>query len=237
MTSESIVETEEVVVEVEVPEYTYINYSEYQSEGVTGRAYRVQISSDATEEELFLVFDDLTAEDGYHIHTVWFYEEVIDVEVMGFYTVGMIEEELVGSTPTYTAVQWDKETLADMRAQFELEAATLRSISDDSFGVAEAFYSPDNEFLPTPIEIFSTTASENGLAENCYYIEGVVTSIESVSGYDHVFLDTEYGPIAIGSALISLPDVSEDDVVTVYFQYQGWSGVMEMCAGIFVYHE
>ena len=75
-----------------VPEYSLINSDEYVQGGETGIGYRVAIGDGATEEEMRAVFSDLCSGDVYSLHTVWFYGLPGDVEDIGSFSVGMLED-------------------------------------------------------------------------------------------------------------------------------------------------
>lgn len=95
--------------------YTIINSSEYVRSGRTCIGYRVEISDSATEDDMRAVFSELASNDSYYLHTVWFYGLASDVDLVGSYTVGMIEEETEGSTPVFTACSLDPETIEHFR--------------------------------------------------------------------------------------------------------------------------
>ena len=48
---------------------------EYAQGDLRGASYRVSVPSQATEDELEGVFADVTAGDGFDVHTVWFYSD------------------------------------------------------------------------------------------------------------------------------------------------------------------
>ena len=97
---------------------------------------------------------------------------------------------------------------------------------------------PENSFTPAPEEIFTTPASENGLADTAYYVSGTVLSRSELSGYDTIRLSTDNGDILISSVYIDLPELSEGDQITAYFVYTGMSAMYdELPCGIYIYQE
>lgn len=104
-----------------VPEYSVVNESEYARDGNKCIGYRVEIGDGAAEEDMRAVFNDVTSDDGYYLHTVWFYGLASDVNNIGFYTAGMLEEEDVTqratSSPRYTAPFVTTDELADLRSE------------------------------------------------------------------------------------------------------------------------
>lgn len=111
----------------------------------------------------------------------------------------------------------------------------VRSIPDPSF-TQEALV-PDNSFTPAPVEIFSTTAEENGLGDMAFYASGEIVSRSDVGGYDTIQVATEAGDLYISAVLIDLPEMAEGETVTVYFVYTGWSDSLGGACGAYVYSE
>ena len=217
-----------------VPPYSFISADRYISGGKEGRGYRVEISEDASEEEMRAVFADLTSADDYPLHTVWFYGQAGDVDAIGSYTVGMLEETVPGGVPVFTACSLDAATIASFRDKAD-EAALTRSILTPSL-MQEALV-PDNSFAPAPAVIFSTTAEENGLADSAYFVEGEVVSRSEIAGYDTIRLSTADGDLYVSSVSVPFGEIAEGDSVTVFFVYAGWSNSLEAPAAEYVYHE
>ena len=105
-----------------VPEYSFINSDRYVQNGTTGIGYRVAIGDDATEEEMRAVFVELCSADSYDLHTVWFYGLPSDVEDVGSFSVGMLEEKSRGAEPVFTPCTYDADISAhlDTPRSFEL---------------------------------------------------------------------------------------------------------------------
>lgn len=217
-----------------VPDYTLIDSSEYARDGKECVGYRVEIAEDATEEGLRAVFDELSAADSYYLHTVWFYGLASDVEAVGAYTVGMLEEEAPGTSPVFTAPTYDAETIAALRERAG-EEADARSIPSPSFQ-QEALV-PDNLYPAAPAELFSTPASENGLGDRPFYAAGTVEERAEMSGYDTIRLSTEAGEVYVSAVTIPLEEISAGDEAVVYFVYSGWSDTLGGASGVYVYHE
>lgn len=217
-----------------VPPYSLINSDEYVSGSSKGVGYRVEIGDGATEEDMRAVFAELAAVGSYDIHTVWFYGLASDVEAVGAYTVGMIEEPSPGKAPVFTAADFDAATLASLRdrAQADSEA---RSIPSPSFQ-QEALV-PDNSFMRAPGELFTTPASENGLGDQAFYAEGTVEEVAEISGKDAFRLSTDAGEIWVSAVTVPLGEVAQGDEVVAFFVYLGWSDVLEKAVGSYVYHE
>ena len=97
---------------VSVPPYSLISSDTYPTGAAKGVGYRVEIGDGASEEDMRAVFAELAAVGSYDVHTVWFYGLASDVEAVGVYTVGMIEEPGPGETPVFTAADFDAATLA-----------------------------------------------------------------------------------------------------------------------------
>ena len=98
-----------------VPEYSFINSDRYVQNGTTGIGYRVAIGDGATEEEMRAVFGELCSADSYDLHTVWFYGLPSDVEDVGSFSVGMLEEKSRGVEPVFTPCTYDADTIAALR--------------------------------------------------------------------------------------------------------------------------
>lgn len=96
---------------------------------------------------------------------------------------------------------------------------------------------PDNYFEPTQEIIFSTPASENGLADVPFYAEGEVVSRSEIGGYDTIQLSTETGDLYISATIIPFEEVSEGDQATFFFLYSGWSDTLGGACGVYVHHE
>ena len=217
-----------------VPEYDLINSDEYVQGGKTGIGYRVAIGDDATEEEMRAAFADLCSGDSYALHTVWYYGLASDVETVGSFSVGMLEEVSPGSPPEFTPCTYGAELIASLRGQ-EAAADDVRSIP--SLSIMQEALVPDNAFSPVPVEVFSTTAGENGLGDMAFYADGEIVSRSDVGGYDTIQVATEAGDLYISAVLVDLPEISEGEAVTVYFVYTGWSDSLGGACGAYVYSE
>lgn len=216
------------------PEYALIDSSKYVRDGKECVAYRVEIGDGAAEEDMRAVFDELSAVDDYYLHTVWFYGLASDVEAVGAYTVGELEEETPGGDPVFTPAAYDAETIAALRDRAG-EEPDVRSIPSPSFQ-QEALV-PDNLFSAAPAEIFSTPASENGLGDRPFYAVGTVEERAEMSGYDTIRLSTEAGEVCVSGVTIPIGEISVGDEVVVYFIYSGWSETLGIASGVYVYHE
>lgn len=219
----------------DAPEYELINSDEYVQGGKNGIGYRVAIGDDATEEDMRAVFSDLCSGDSYALHTVWFYGLASDVETIGSFSVGMLEEVSPGSDPEFTPCTYGEELIASLRDQGGDSVGDVRSIPDLSI-MQEALV-PDNSFSLAPVEIFSTTAEENGLGDMAFYASGEIVSRSDVGGYDTIQVATEAGDLYISAVLVDLPEISDGEAVTVYFVYTGWSDSLGGACGAYVYSE
>lgn len=219
-----------------VPEYDLINSDEYVQGGKNGIGYRVAIGDDATEEEMRAVFAALCSGDSYAIHTVWYYGLASDVDTVGSFSVGMLEEVSPGSVPEFTPCTYGEELIASLRGQGGGDDADdVRSIP--SLSLMQEALAPDNAFSPAPAEIFSTTAEENGLGDTAFYADGEIVSRSDVGGYDTIQVATEAGDLYISAVLVDLPEISEGEAMTVYFVYTGWSDSLGGACGAYVYSE
>lgn len=146
-----------------VPEYSFINSDRYVQNGTTGIGYRVAIGDGATEEEMRAVFGELCSADSYDLHTVWFYGLPSDVEDVGSFSVGMLEEKSRGAEPVFTPCTYDADTIAALRergAETE-QSDEARSIPRPS--IQQEALVEENRFYPVDGAIFTTAADENGL--------------------------------------------------------------------------
>lgn len=220
-----------------VPEYSLINSDEYVQGGETGIGYRVAIGDGATEEEMRAVFSDLCSGDVYSLHTVWFYGLPGDVEDIGSFSVGMLEDTS-GKEPVFTPCNYDADLIAALRAKAkspEESGDAARSIPSPT--IKQEALVENNRFEPVDEIIFSTPASENGLGDTPFWVEGEFESRSDLGGYDTIQLSTEYGDLYISAAFIDFPEISEGDEATVFFVYSGFSDALGAPCGVYVYHE
>lgn len=61
--------------------------------------YRVVVPADASQEQLLDVFDKVTSNDGYYLHTAWFFSDSSLADGGATYDVAMIEEDGEGADP------------------------------------------------------------------------------------------------------------------------------------------
>lgn len=217
-----------------VPVYSLINSDEYASGSSKGVGYRVEIGDGASEEDMRAVFAELAAVGSYDLHTVWFYGLASDVEAVGVYTVGMIEEVRPGEAPVFTAPTLDAVAIAALREKAQA-SGEARSIPSPSF--AQEVLVPDNSFMAAPGELFTTPADENGLGDRAFYAEGVVDEVGEVAGSDAFLLSTNAGEIWVSAVAVPLGEIAQGDEVVAFFVYLGWSGELETAVGSYVYHE
>ena len=177
----------------DVPDYRLIDSSEYSRDGKDCVGYRVEIAEDASEEDMRAVFSELSAADAYYLHTVWYYGLASDVETIGSYTVGQLEEVAEGSEPVFTAPALSAAEIAALREG----SAADRSIPAPT--IKQEALVPENLFTPAPEELFSTPASENGLGDSAFYVEG---KIEEVPAGPH---RRQLRPGKAGHDLLQLP--------------------------------
>lgn len=120
--------------------------------------------------------------------------------------------------------------------EFGTEADLTRSIPNPT--LKQEALVPTNTFAPADEIIFELPASENGLEDTPFYIEGTVVSRFDLSSYDTIRLSTEYGELFVSDVFIPLPqEVSEGDRITVYFVYTGMSTEFGLPCSAYVYHE
>lgn len=168
-----------------------------------------------------------------------------------FYYISMRNGEKVGDPViTYTlGIDEDNGRLFDSKSDLSMRFMTpeevyycLSGVSPDARSIPnpsikQEALAPDNSFSPAPVEIFSTTAEENGLADTAFYAGGEIVSRFDVGGYDTIQVSTEAGDLYISAVLIDLPEISEGETVTVYFLYTGWSNKLGGACGAYVYSE
>lgn len=118
---------------------------------------------------------------------------------------------------------------------FQFVDYEIRVIPD--FTIKQETLVEENYFQPVDEIIFSTPASENGLGDTPFWVEGEVVSRSNLGGYDTIQLSTEYGDLYISAAFIDFPEISEGDEATVYFVYSGFSDALGAPCGVYVYHE
>ncbi len=220
-----------------VPEYSFINSDRYVQNGTTGIGYRVAIGDDATEEEMRAVFVELCSADSYDLHTVWFYGLPSDVEGVGSFSVGMLEEKSRGAEPVFTPCTYDADTIAALRERgAEIEQSDeARSIPRPS--IQQEALVEENRFYPVDGAIFTTAANENGLADTPFWVRGEIVSRSDVGGYDTIQLSTEYGALYISAVSVNIPEIDEGAEITVYFVYSGFSDALDGPCGVYAYHE
>lgn len=94
-----------------------------------------------------------------------------------------------------------------------------------------------NEYILSPIEIYSTTAEENGLGDTYMYVDGTVNNIGSKKGTKYCEVETKDGTIQIISIPAGTPSsewskLKEGATARFYFQYLGYSDVLNGASGM-----
>lgn len=110
-----------------------------------------------------------------------------------------------------------------------------RSISNPTW-VQEAIV-PDNSFSPVSDDIFSTTASENGLEGTAFFSDGVISEFLEVEGYNLIRFSTESGDLYVGASFVPVPEFEIGTQTTMFFVYEGWSSAAGGPICSYVYHE
>lgn len=194
-------------------------------------------AADETEEEMRAVFVELCSADSYDLHTVWFYGLPSDVEDVGSFSVGMLEEKSRGAEPVFTPCTYDADTIAALRERgAEIEQSDeARSIPRPS--IQQEALVEENRFYPVDGAIFTTAANENGLADTPFWVRGEIVSRSDVGGYDTIQLSTEYGALYISAVSVNIPEIDEGAEITVYFVYSGFSDALDGPCGVYAYHE
>lgn len=85
-----------------IPEYTNVSNDEYARDGKACVSYRVAVSADLDDDALLSVFNDVCADDGYYLHTVFYYSNVDAADGGDAYDVAVLEETEPGSAPDIT---------------------------------------------------------------------------------------------------------------------------------------
>lgn len=65
----------------ELPPYTLVNSSDYVREERLCQGYRVVADPSITDEEIFMIYNEITDDDDYLYHTIWFYENEKDMVI------------------------------------------------------------------------------------------------------------------------------------------------------------
>ena len=229
-------------LEIVVPEYSLINQDKYTQYGLSGIGYRVEVDRNVSEEDMRAIFADLCSGDTYDLHTVWFYEFASDIEDVGSFTVGMLEEESKGDNPAFSPCSYDEELISSMREKAAEEAslaALNRSIPSDAWDWKCDALVKENSFSPVDEIIFSTFGSENGLADSRFFVDGSIEDVIEADEYDLLQVSTEYGRLYVGEVPFwpDFRDYSIGDSVSVFFVYGGWSDGLNGPVGTYVYHE
>lgn len=94
----------------------------------------------------------------------------------------------------------------------------------------------EKEFSPAPKVIYSTTAEENGYADKQMFVDGTIGKEFEQKGIKICEVETEDGTIALMSIPILTPSkewskLKEGELVRVYFQYLGYSDVLNEASG------
>lgn len=85
-----------------VPEYTKVSKDTYVRDGNECISYRVAVDKDMSDKDLQKVFDDVTSNDDYYLHTVFFYSNKKLAKGGDAYDVAVLEETESGTDPTLT---------------------------------------------------------------------------------------------------------------------------------------
>lgn len=85
-----------------VPEYTNVSSDTYVRDGKECVSYRVAVADDLSDDDLKTIFEDITHNDDYYLHTVYFYSSEDIAKGGDAYDVAMLEETNAGSDPNIT---------------------------------------------------------------------------------------------------------------------------------------
>lgn len=114
-------------------------------------------------------------------------------------------------------------------------SSDTRSISNPTW--AQEALVPENSFSPISDDIFSTTASENGLEDTAFFSDGVISEFLEVEGYDLIRFSTESGDLYVGASFVPVPEFEIGTQVTMFFVYEGWSSAADGPICSYIYHE
>ena len=64
-----------------LPVYSLINQSDYVRDGEKCQGYRIVSDTNITNEEILSIYDEITHNDEYKYHTLWFYEDENDLTI------------------------------------------------------------------------------------------------------------------------------------------------------------
>lgn len=76
----------------------------YARDGRDCIAYRVVVDSDISDSELREVYENVIENDGYYLHTVWFYDDEEDADGSNPYTIAEMEEIEEDEVPTINRI-------------------------------------------------------------------------------------------------------------------------------------
>lgn len=113
-------------------------------------------------------------------------------------------------------------------------APDTRSIPNPT--LSQSATAPNNSFAPATAELFSEPGGED-FSDTTFYVDGVVEDVSEVDGVNTICLSTEYGDLYAYSILVSLPEVSVGDELTMYCNYTEWDKSLVGVSAVYVYHE
>lgn len=84
----------------EIPKYELGVTSDYVQDGQECMAYRVIVDPEISDDDMKLVYEDIIKDDGYYLHTVWFYDSMESgADGTNMYNIGAMEEIEKDKTP------------------------------------------------------------------------------------------------------------------------------------------
>ena len=86
------------------PDYELGEDQLYVRDGQDCIAYRVVVDADITDKDMEEVYADVIDNDGYYLHTVWFYDDKDEADGTSAYTVAEMEETTQGEMPNIIRV-------------------------------------------------------------------------------------------------------------------------------------
>lgn len=152
-------DTEDKTPEVVLPKYEVIDNQTYVRDEKECLGYRVVVADGTTEDDMRNIFKEVLKDDTSHLRTVWFYGLESDIETIGAYTVGMLEEtttqEKELNKPIFTETSITGDTLTAMRENADQLASLKTPFEKDVFGIVS-----ENNGELFSIETIETEGSE-----------------------------------------------------------------------------
>ncbi len=148
----------------------------------------------------------------------------------------VLVEKVSSLEQNYSTLEEDYKTLStqysDLKSEYD-EFVSAQTERNAEYDTVSSLYS---KATGIPDEVYSSPASENGMASCGWLIEGDITQITSYSGWRYIVVNTEKGEFAIGEMALYAPfpeDWAVGDNICVNFEYYGYSEALDLPMGVF----